>query len=126
MFCTLAMAQKPRQSRDTIYNNYEAREIGQYAGMHTVTARFNYLQLAQQFNVPRGGIKLKELTIHRYTVDWESGERLKKDFMPTIFGVRIYDIDPETKGPGKDLCDSLITVDNLRRSTFDIDLKKYN
>lgn len=123
---TLAKAQQNKPGRDTIFNDYNAREIGQYAGMHTVTAKFNYLQLAQQFNIPKAGIKLKELTIHRYTVDWEQGERIKKDFMPVIFGVRIYDMDLETKGPGKDLCDSLITVENLKRSTFDIDLKKYN
>lgn len=52
-------------NQDTLLNNYKRKEIGYYAGISTKTAAFNYLQLAQQFDITKSGIKLTKVVVNR-------------------------------------------------------------
>jgi|GEM_PF-883644 hypothetical protein len=119
-------------SKKLILNDHLAGDVGLYAGVATEDAPFNYLQIAQCFVTNTSNNRLVSVTINK-TRDW----------MLTKFRVRIYDIDAATGGPGADLCDRIIDIDNEddvndylnrtgRYNTFDesksaiIDLRKYN
>jgi len=67
-------------------------------------------QLAQRFEAPIEGMQLLEL-------------ELCKDPAESIFRLRIYDIDSTTKGPGKDLADTVIEVKS-KESYVRIDMEK--
>ncbi|WP_214072323.1 hypothetical protein [Mucilaginibacter sp. dw_454] len=82
-------------------NDYLADDIGLYAGVATDDAPFNYLQIAQHFVTDAATSKLASITINK-----------PSDWLLTKFRVRIYDTDPATGGPGADLYDRIIDIDN--------------
>ncbi|MES2428543.1 MAG: hypothetical protein V4560_16295 [Bacteroidota bacterium] len=103
---------------DTLLNNFDQNNIGHYAGIHTRNAFFNYLQLAQQFDIKKVGIRLKTVTVQKLTFNYNP-QKAK-------FKIRIYDIDSTTGGPGKDLCYDIIEVVSNESSKQNINLKNYN
>ena len=111
---------------DTLLNNFKRKDIGYYAGISTNTASFNYLQLAQQFDVIKSGIKLKRIVVNRLSLNGFMTESDYVDVESTKFRIRIYDIDPITSGPGRDLCDKIIEVNNTDNKQLGISLKRYN
>jgi hypothetical protein len=113
-------------NQDTLLNNYKRKEIGYYAGISTKTAAFNYLQLAQQFDITKSGIKLTKVVVNRLAFNGFTTSSGYVDVEPTKFRIRIYDIDPVTNGPGRDLCNKIIEVNNTDSKQLGISLKKYN
>jgi hypothetical protein len=113
---------------DTLLNNYNVDDIGYWAGTHSPTSLFNYLQMAQQFYLPKVGFRLKQVTIHREVFDYNRpiGTSFTLDVLPVKFRLRVYDIDPKTNGPGADICNEIIEVTNIKGIRFDISLKNYN
>lgn len=107
-------------------NDYNRKEIVLYAGRHTETSQFEYLQLAQQFDVDRAGMHLKRIVVGRlaFVVDYLT----QGDFVGmevTTFRIRIYDIDSLTGGPGKDLCNEVIEVKDKESRQLTVNLSGY-
>jgi hypothetical protein len=122
--------EKLKYRDDTLLNDYAKRDIVHYAGISTQTASFDYLQWAQQFSVFKPGILLKQVTLNRLAFGLDLSDRTWTGLVyldPTKFRIRIYDIDPVTNGPGRDLCNQVIeeSKGNGRRQ-LTINLKKYN
>jgi hypothetical protein len=118
---------KLNYKEDTLLNDFKRRDVSYYAGIDTETMLFEYLQLAQQFEVPKIGIKLKSVTMNRlaFSVDYQT----QYDFTElehTKFRIHIYDINQVTGGPGNDLCDQVIEVKSGDSRQLGINLKKYN
>lgn len=121
--------EKIKYDNDTLLNNYPHKKVVHYAGVNTETANFEYLQMAQQFYVAKPGIGLKSITLNRlaFGLDtsprtWSGVVRLDK----TRFRLRIYDINPETKAPGRDLCSQIIEEGVSSGRQVNVNLKKYN
>lgn len=112
---------------DTLLNDYNRLDITYYAGLHNGDSEFQYLQLAEQFDVPRAGMFLKNVVINRlafyqyYITQYENTE-----LEYTKFRIRLYDVDAITGGPGKDLCNEIIEVKSSDQKQKDINLKSYN
>jgi hypothetical protein len=74
----------------------------------------NTCSLAQQFIRNKPGIFLKEITLNRLAFGLDESDhnwlRGLAYLDPTKFRIRIYDIDPLTHGPGRDLCTRIIEV----------------
>jgi hypothetical protein len=103
-------------ANDTLLNNFDARQTGYYAGVHTQTEMFNYLQLAQQFQIPVNvNARLSKVSLV-----------YKGYFRDTQFRIQVYDHDPATGGPGKSLCSNIIEVNHEGSGALDVNLKKYN
>ncbi|HKG08654.1 MAG TPA: hypothetical protein VKB19_19445 [Pedobacter sp.] len=95
--------------KDFLINDFDRRGVAYYSGLNTETAAFEYLQLAQQFDLPKSGAILKSVQINRlaFYVDYSSqGNYTSMEY--TKFRIRIYDIDPGTGGPGRDLASEII------------------
>jgi hypothetical protein len=117
-----------KYSTDTLLNDYQKRDIVHFAGVNTTTAKFEYLQLAQQFYITKPGIFLKSLKLNRLAFDmdttdltWLPGVHLDL----TKFRIRVYDIDPITHGPGRDLCSKTIEISKTWGSQISVNLTKY-
>ncbi|MES2428545.1 MAG: hypothetical protein V4560_16305 [Bacteroidota bacterium] len=111
---------------DTLLNNYEKLDIGYYAGLHTGYEEFNYLQLAEQFQSPKAGAMLKNVTINRLAFYLNKVSQYNYTEMEhTKFRIRVYDIDPVTGGPGKDLCNEIIEVKSNDQKKMNTNLKSY-
>lgn len=82
-------------------NDYPDDDIGLYAGVATDNAPFNYLQIAQHFVTNTPNNRLVSVTINK-----------PSDWLLTKFRIKIYDTNLETGGPGADLCDQVIDIDN--------------
>jgi hypothetical protein len=112
---------------DTLLNDYNRLDITYYAGLHNGDSEFQYLQLAEQFDVPKAGMLLKNVVINRlafyqyYITQYENTE-----LEYTKFRIRLYDVDAITGGPGKDLCNEIIEVKSSDQKQKDINLKSYN
>lgn len=114
---------------DTLLNNYRKRDIVHYAGVNTNTAKFEYLQLAQQFFTPKPGTVLKSIKLNRLSFGLDESDYTWTHLVHldvTKFRIRIYDIDPITHGPGQDLCTKVIEESKSVGSQASINLKKYN
>lgn len=121
--------EKVKYKEDTLLNDYNKRDIGHYAGINTETATFDYLQLAQQFYTNKPGILLKEITVNRLAFGLDLSDHTWTGLVhldPTKFRIRIYDVDPVTNGPGRDLCTKVIEVSKSTGSQVAVNLKKYN
>lgn len=106
-------------------NEFKAKEIVYYAGLNTTTANFDYLQLAQRFDVEKAGGQLGKVVINRlwFNVDYEA----QADFVDleyTTFRLRIYSVDASGK-PGKDLCDQTIEMESKNSHSVSINLDNY-
>jgi hypothetical protein len=117
-------------TRDTLLNNFRDTDISFYAGLHTGANSFEYLQLAQQFYTDKPNTRLKNIKIKRLAFNISWGDRYAHteytQLEQTRFRIRIYDIDPKTGGPGKDLCNEIIEVRNNESTKERINLKDHN
>jgi hypothetical protein len=118
---------------DTLLNDYKKQDVGYYTGLHTGDSTFEYLQLAQQFDVPRAGTFLKNVTIHRLAFnlnyEWSPSDAYQykwTELEHTKFRIRIYDIDLATGEPGQDLCNQIIEIKDRDESKVGTNLKSYN
>ncbi|MGF7077936.1 hypothetical protein [Mucilaginibacter sp. UYCu711] len=121
---------------DTLLNDYRKEDVGYYTGLHSGDSPFGYLQLAQQFTVAKEGTILKNVTIHRLAFnlnyDWAGGrdrdpyQNRYTELEHTKFRIRVYDIDPATGAPGKDLCNETIEIKDRDESGVGTNLKTYN
>ncbi|MFD2147190.1 hypothetical protein [Mucilaginibacter antarcticus] len=121
--------EKLKFDNDTLLNDYNRKDVVHYAGINTRTANFDYLQMAQQFYIAKPGTTLKSITLNRLAfgldlsgLTWSGMVRMDK----TKFRIRVYAIDPVTKGPGRDLCNQVIEEDESVGRQVNINLKKYN
>lgn len=115
--------------RDSILNDFDRKSIAHYAGLHTETRLFEYLQLAQQFDIPRPGALLKEVVINRLAFIVDYFDKVQREFVgveSTTFRVRIYDIDTLTGGPGRDLCNHLVEIKDKDNRQFRVSLGQHN
>ncbi|WP_214071045.1 hypothetical protein [Mucilaginibacter sp. dw_454] len=117
-----------KYNADTLLNDYLKRDIVHFAGVNTTTAKFEYLQLAQQFYASKPGVVLKSVKLNRLAFAMDTTDYT---WMPSVhldkvkFRMRIYDIDPITHGPGHDLCNKTIEISKIVGSQITVDLKKY-
>ncbi|GAA4085178.1 hypothetical protein [Mucilaginibacter panaciglaebae] len=118
-----------KYNNDTLLNSYRKQDIVHYAGVNTGTAKFEYLQLAQQFYTSKPGTILKSIKLNRLAFGLDVSEYTWTHLVHldvTKFRIRIYDIDPITHGPGRDLCNKVIEESKSVGSQVSINLKKYN
>lgn len=114
---------------DTLLNEYRKKDIVHYAGVNTSIAKFEYLQIAQQFYTTKLGTSLKSVKLNRLAFGFDISEYTWTHLVHldvTKFRIRIYDIDPITHGPGRDLCSQVIEESKSFGSQVSINLKKYN
>jgi hypothetical protein len=109
---------------DTLLNNFNRKEIAYYVGIHKEDELFENLQVAQQFDVSRAGIILTKVTVNRLA-SFIGRPDITGNFERTQFRVRIYDINPLTGGPGKDLCNEAIEESSGDTQQLGVNLKKY-
>ncbi|HEU4470671.1 MAG TPA: carboxypeptidase-like regulatory domain-containing protein, partial [Flavisolibacter sp.] len=76
---------------------YDLNRFGHCSWNWYQIGRETIYQLAQRFEAPGDGMQLLQL-------------ELCKDRSESIFRFRIYDVDSVSKGPGKDLADTIIEV----------------
>lgn len=120
--------EKLKYKDDTLLNDYPKQDIVHYAGINTEISTFDYLQLAQQFYVAKPGIFLKEITLNRLAFGLDISDHTWTGLVHldvTKFRIRIYDIDPITNGPGRDLCNKVIEESKSAGSQASINLEKY-
>lgn len=114
---------RPDLRTDSLLNDFSRKDIVHYAGIHTETSLFAYLQLAQQFDVPRSGVLLRGLVVNRLAFIVGPD---RAGLEVTTFRIRVYDIDSVTGGPGKDLCNQLIEIKDKDNRQFRVNLNQYN
>ncbi|MBC7401525.1 MAG: hypothetical protein H7289_16430 [Mucilaginibacter sp.] len=105
---------------DTLLNDFNRRDVGYYAGICTVLAKFEYHQLAQKFTTQKAGVRLKTARIIRLIYNNADVEQ------PTKYHLRVYDTDAKTGGPSRDLCNEVIEVSSSDGQQNNVNLKKYN
>ncbi|MFD2147187.1 hypothetical protein [Mucilaginibacter antarcticus] len=121
---------------DTLINDYNRFDVGNFAGMHTGNGEFKYLQIAQRFDVQRAGTLLKSIAIERLAFylnkskligpNSKNGQYEYSELEHTTFRLRIYDVNPVTGGPGKDICDKVIEIKSRDDKKLASNLMKYN
>ncbi len=118
----------PDTRNELVLNDYDRKEIAVYAGRQTETSRFECLQLAQQFEVSRAGMVLKQVVIGRLAFVLDYFDTIQRNFIgaeETTFRVRIYDVDSLTGRPGKDLCNKIIEVRDKDNRQLTVNLNTY-
>lgn len=111
-----------KYKHDTVINVIDKHEIDHYAGIDTETSNFDYLQLAQQFEAPAIDSKLRRIKVYRLAFNDAPGYTTQH----TTYRLRFYDIDPVTKGPGRDLIKDVIEIKDGENVQHGIGLSKYN
>jgi hypothetical protein len=117
-----------KYTADTSLNDYRKRSVVHFAGINTSTAKFEYLQLAQQFYTAKPGTSLKSIKLNRLTFGLDDSDNNWLGLVHldvTKFRIRIYDVDSITHRPGRDLCNKIIEESKNWGSQVDINLKKY-
>jgi hypothetical protein len=130
---------KPAIKNDTLLNDYNRFDVGNYVGLHIGNGEFKYLQIAQRFEAERAGTLLKNITIERLAFQFDkmkalpaqgtsilNGQYEYTELEHTKFRVRVYDVDPITGGPGKDLCNQVIEIKSREDNKLATNLKSYN
>jgi hypothetical protein len=130
---------KPVVKNDTLLNNYNRFDVGNYVGLHIGNGEFKYLQIAQLFEAERSGTLLKNITIERLAFHFDkmkalptngtsilNGQYEYTELEHTKFRVRVYDVDPITGGPGKDLCNQVIEIKSREDNKLATNLRPYN
>ncbi|WP_214227718.1 hypothetical protein [Pedobacter sp. B4-66] len=120
--------------KDTLLNDFEDSDVVYFAGLHQNGEGFNYLQLAQRFDIDKTNSRLDAIQLNRLSFNINTNHDIVNndkmydylDIEYTKFKVRIYDIDPATGKPGKDLCTDIIEIKIADSKKARIDLKKYN
>jgi hypothetical protein len=107
-------------------NAFRKYDVAYYAGLHTEMEEFNYLQLAQQFYLPKSGAQLMKVSVGRLAFRLNG---LRQDFAvgfePTKFRIRIYEADSNKAGPGAELCQQVIEVRDKDSQYIGINLSEY-
>ncbi|GAB3936225.1 hypothetical protein GCM10028827_38940 [Mucilaginibacter myungsuensis] len=122
---------------DTVLNKFNWRDVCFFAGVHTENARFSYLQMAQEFDVPVQGATLKQISICRLahmglvrmSADGDVIIMNQEKYVQlelTKFRLRFYDVDPRTGGPGRDIYTKVVEVSNKDDRNLKINLKEYS
>lgn len=109
-------------TKDTVLNDFSRFDVGYYAGISTEIAKFEYLQLAQKFTVPKAGIRLITVDVIRLAYNNTDPSLMVQN---TKYHLRFYDINPKTGGPGRDLCNEVVEVSNNDDQQNKVDLRKY-
>jgi hypothetical protein len=118
-----------KYNTDTLLNDYRKKDVVHYAGVNTSIAKFEFLQIAQQFYTAKPGIALKSIKLNRLSFGLDVSDNTWTGLVHldvTKFRIRIYDIDPITHGPGRDLCSKIIEERKSVGSQVSINFKKYN
>lgn len=128
---------------DSLLNAFERDDIASFVGLHTQSAEFKYLQIAQKLDAPAKGSVLKEVKIGRLAFHTNNGTVMLmpgpmgdavisehqykySELEHTTFRVRVYAIDEQTGGPGEDLCNRIIEVKSTDQPELTVKLEKYN
>jgi hypothetical protein len=121
---------------DTLLNKYNRFDVGNYVGLHIGNDEFKYLQIAERFEAYRPNTTLKKVIIDRLAFYLNKAKDIPSSGMNgqyeftelehTKFRIRVYDIDPVTGGPGKDLCNSIVEVKSNDDKQLGTNLKRYN
>ncbi|MES2809707.1 MAG: hypothetical protein V4619_13840 [Bacteroidota bacterium] len=118
---------------DTLLNDYNRFDVGNFAGLHMGNGEFKYLQIAQRFEAPKAVTVLKDVTIERLAFYLNkskpgviNGQTEYSELEHTRFKLRVYDVNPVTGGPGKDLCDKVIEIKSRDDKKLATNLKRYN
>ena len=108
-------------------NVFNRKEVVHYAGLHTETSTFEYLELAQQFYITKPIAILKKLSINRLAFNLHGEYQNSIVGMEvTKFGIRIYDADTIKGGPGREISDRLIQINNKDNRILTINLENHN
>lgn len=110
-----------KYTTDTLLNDFDKNEIWHYAGFDTETANFDYYQLAQKFETPKTGARVKKVKVARLAFD-DQGEGYER----AAYRLRFYDVDPTSLGPGKELTGKTIEISNGEDRQSGVSLSKYN
>ncbi len=116
------------QAKDLELNNFIKSNVVHYAGIHTETAMFDYLQLAQQFYLPKAGAYLKKINISRlaFRLNYQlEAQRDAVEMEPTKFRVRVYEADTIKGGPGAEISNETIEVEDKESQYLNINLSDY-
>lgn len=114
-----------RSSAQIILNKFDKNKVSFFVGLEKPTEHFNYLQIAQKFKSPAEHASITEVAIRRLILKGDGYIVNTGLLAKTKFLLRVYDVDPKTAGPGKDLCDEIIEVKNLADEMIKVDLRKY-
>ncbi|MFP5081521.1 hypothetical protein [Pedobacter sp. JCM 36344] len=107
-------------------NQFEKFDVTHYAGLHTETSSFDYLQLAQQFYLPKPGGQLMKIYVSRLAFRLNNLRQEDAVGMePTKFRLRIYEADTIKGGPGEELCEQVIEVRDKDSQYLEINLSNY-
>jgi len=112
--------------QEIVLNSVKKADVAYYAGLHTETAKFDYLQLAQQFHLPKAGAYLKKINIIRlaFNISYES-QRDAVGMEVTRFRLRIYEVDTLKGGPGTELSKRVIEISNKDNQSLGINVSNY-
>jgi len=114
--------------KEQILNPFKAGEVNHFAGINTASSGFEYLELAQEFSLPKPGarlvkIKLKRLAFTRISYsDIISYKGL--DFAK--FRLRFYAADSLKQGPGMELINTVVEIEDKDNQQISINLERYN
>ncbi|MBC7759689.1 MAG: hypothetical protein H7069_12585 [Phormidesmis sp. FL-bin-119] len=107
-------------------NQFKKFDVTHYAGLHTETSSFDYLQLAQQFYLPKPGGQLMKIYVSRLAFRLNNLRQEDAVGMePTKFRLRIYEADTIKGGPGEELCEQVIEVRDKDSQYLEINLSNY-
>ncbi|WP_256007030.1 carboxypeptidase-like regulatory domain-containing protein [Pedobacter deserti] len=109
-------------AKDSVLNDFSRRDITHYADIQKTPADADHLQLAQQFDLPFAGALLQEVTIHRLAFTFHHNGGIES----TRFHLRVYRLDKNTGGPGKDLCGRIIEIKNRESKRIRVNLQDDN
>ncbi|MES2829855.1 MAG: hypothetical protein V4687_16980 [Bacteroidota bacterium] len=115
-----------KDGKELELNKFKKSEVVNYAGIHTETAMFDYLQLAQQFYLPKSRALLKRVNLSRlaFNLSYEAQDDAV-EMERITFRIRVYEADTIKGGPGNELSDEVIEVKNKESQSIGIDLSDY-
>lgn len=94
-----------------------------YTGINKPTESFDYLQIAQRFELSVKNALLKDVTINRQVLN--NTELRSTNFHNTKFRLYVYQMDLKTKGPGQKVNNFVIEISDKASENIKIDMKKY-
>lgn len=116
-------------------NEFRPEKIRHFLGLQKSSEAFNYLQVAQKFELPEKNAMLKQVNIFRLV--WKEIERELEDgrragvfsdtgtLQKTKFKVRIYDVDSVNGLPGRDLTREAIEVQDRWSDVIKVSLNSF-
>lgn len=114
-----------QSSGQVVLNKFDKNKVSFYVGLEKPTEHFDFLQIAQKFESPSDNPFINEVVIRRMILDGDDYIVNTELLTKTRFLLRVYDVDPKTGAPGKDLCAKTIEVKNLTDEMIKVDLRKH-